>query len=119
MTSAPLDFNIPSATQIPIELPMHVENELLVLGSQPDLFATPRVQSRLHPWDVADILARNLPLLLWCGAVGDVLHDGARRLGRSRVGLRRQDLESAAIRIEPIRPRTVNRRVPCLRQDQQ
>src|SRR5579862_4824712 len=64
-----------SGTQVSVQLLMHVQDDLLLIGSEPRLAHGPRVQALLHARDVAQVLAWNEQHLLGIAGIGHLLDD--------------------------------------------
>src|SRR5690349_4825336 len=82
---SPTFMPITSGTQVAIEFLMHVQDDLLLIGSEPRLAHGPRVQALLHARDVAQVLAWNEQHLLGIAGIGHLLDDCSRRLHRRGI----------------------------------
>ena len=104
-----------SGAEITVQLPVHVENQLLLVGRQPGLAHAARTQPLLYPRQIGQVLAGDKAQLQ---GIGDLLDDGARARHARRVGPGGADLEGAAVGICGVRQGAVEHRAACLQQHQ-
>src|ERR1700722_18355626 len=94
--------------QIPIELLMHVQDDLLLILREPGVLESVRVHAFLHARNIAEVLPRYEQHLLGILQIRHRLHGRSRRLDRGGQRTGGEDLEGAAVGVGPIRPHAID-----------
>src|SRR5271168_706410 len=100
-------FVISVGAQIPIELLMHVQDDLLLVLREPGVLESVRVHAFLHARNIAEVLPRNEQNLLGVLKIRHRLHGRSRGLDRGGQRPGGENLECAAVGVGPIRPHAV------------